>query len=117
MYLNHDQDGKNKWTTYHTAGFGISTTPAQITKAVSLYGEGGVTAIFPNSDFSSPTTEFGGYGLFGFNFNFDQNFCYFIELGGIGSGTTAEKSDNQRIYSNGFFLQVGFKIHFTPKEN
>lgn len=113
QYLNANIDGKNEWTPYYTATLGISNSPTRVSQSIELYGEGGLMMIFPNSDFSDTDQEFGGYGLFGFNFLFDPVFSYFIEVGGVGSGSTAELTDNQRIYANGFFLQVGFKIHFV----
>ena len=116
-YLNHDFEGKNRWTEYFTATAGISSTPTMISKSIELYGEGGVIMVFPNSDFSNSDQEFGGYGLFGFNFLFYPGFSYFIEAGGVGTGSVAELSDNERIYANGFFINVGFKMHFVKKEN
>ena len=115
-YLNYDLEGKNQWTDYYTATAGISSSPSRVSKSIELYGEGGVMMIFPNSDFSDADPGFGGYGLFGFNFLFDPVFSYFIEAGGVGSGSRAELSDNERIYANGFFIQVGFKIHFVKME-
>lgn len=115
MFLNYDQLGENQWTPFYTTAIGISNAPEQVTKAVALYWEGGVMAIFPDSKFARPNTQWAGYGLFGFNFSFDPSFCYFLEAGGIGSGAIADKSDNKRVYSNGFLIQVGFKIHFVPK--
>jgi len=116
-YLDHDFEGKNRWTDYYTATIGLSSTPSRVSKSIELYGEGGLMTVFPNGDFSESDPSFGGYGLFGFNFLFDPVFSYFIELGGVGSGSRAELSDNQRIYANGFFLQVGFKIHFVKSED
>jgi hypothetical protein len=115
QYLNADFNGKNEWRDYYTATFGISSSPARVSESIELYGEGGLMMIFPNSDFSDTDQEFGGYGLFGFNFLFDPAFSYFIEAGGVGSGAVAEGSDNERIYANGFFVQVGFKIHFVKQ--
>ena len=115
-YLNHDLDGKNEWSPYFSGTLGISSQPARVSKSIELYGEGGVVMILPNSEFSASDQEFGGYGLFGFNFLFDPAFSYFIEAGGVGSGAIAELTDNERIYANGFFVQVGFKIHFVKSE-
>lgn len=115
MYLNYDLSSLNKWSPYWNLGLGLANNPVQISSAVNLYGEGGVMYLLPNSDFSSSNGELAGYGVFGFNFNFAPSFCYFMEAGGIGSSAKAEKSDNQRIYSNGFIMQVGLKIHFVAK--
>lgn len=116
LFLDYDLGGKNTWSPFWHFGLGVSSNPVSVSQAVSLYGEGGAMLSLPNSDFSSSSSELGGYGLFGFNFNFSPNFCYFMEAGAIGSGARAEKSDNQRMYSNGFLINVGFKMHFLPKK-
>ena len=36
---------------------------------------------------------------------------YFIEIGGIGTGATADKVANKPIYSNGLMLSTGFRIY------
>jgi hypothetical protein len=55
--------------------------------------------------------DFGGYGLFGFEFNFDPSSKYFIEMGGR-SGGTADKLPTSPLFSNGFMIQTGFRIQF-----
>ncbi len=116
MFLNYDKGGMNDWTPYWTFGLGAGNNPIPLSNAVSIYGEGGVMLILPHSDFSASKEEWGGYGVFGFNFNISPSFCYFMEAGGIGSGATADRSDNHRIYSNGFIMQVGLKVHFGRAE-
>lgn len=44
----------------------------------------------PNADFSDDNA-FGGYGLFGFEFFPIPRYSYFIELGGVGTGSKPEK--------------------------
>jgi len=112
MFLSYDLEGKNQWGPYWHSSVGISSNPVNISERVALYGEGGASFIIPNSDFSTSDSEWAGYGLFGFNFHFAPQFCYFLEAGASGSGAKAEKSDNQRFYANGFIVNVGFKIMF-----
>lgn len=112
-FLDYNYEGRNKWSDFYTFSAGLANRPAMISDKIGLYGGGGVMMILPNKEFSSVKQEWAGYGLFGFNFYFDPGFSYFIEAGSVGSGARAEESDNERIYANGFFFQVGFKIHFV----
>lgn len=110
-YLDYDLEGRNLWSDFYTFSAGLGNSPTMISERIGLYGEGGVMMILPNNKFSTSDQNWGGYGLFGFNFYFYPGFSYFIEAGGIGSGARADRSDNQRIYANGFFMNVGFKLH------
>ena len=53
----------------------------------------------------------GGYGLLGFEFYPHRKGCYFIELGGVGTGATADKIPSSPIYSNGFLISTGIRFH------
>ncbi len=100
----------SEWNAYQTYKLGVTGITTSITKTISLYGEGGLVALLPNGKFSDKSVALGGYGLFGFEFNINKKFCYFLELGGIGSGAVAEKSIYKPVYSNGFTTSVGFRI-------
>jgi len=117
---SHEGVPQNKsestWMTYTTLRFGVVTVAGMIAKSIRLYSEGGVVAIIPDSDLSDEE-NFGGYGVFGFEFfmtNSDKRVysSYFIELGGIGTGATAEKISGKPFYSNGFMISVGWKPYF-----
>jgi hypothetical protein len=77
-------------TTYQNIQLGIRGRRVMVTHNISIYGEGGSFIILPNSDFSSQGSVFGGYGLFGFEFKIVPRFGYFIELGGVSTGATAD---------------------------
>lgn len=98
------------WSHYGAYKAGVTSIGAFISKSIRMYGEGGLVLIVPNKDFSSKSTVFGGYGLFGFSFFVRQNLSYFIEMGGIGTGAVAEKSLYKPIYANGFTTSVGIRI-------
>lgn len=98
--------------TYQNIQLGMRGRSVIVTHNISIYGEGGVFIILPNSDFSSQSFVLGGYGLFGFEFKIVPRFAYFIELGGVGTGATADKIASKPIYSNGFLTNVGLKIGF-----
>lgn len=111
MFLEYIENGETTWEPYLNVTVG-SFTSARISDAVGLYGEGGLIVVFPSDQFSSTSSHFGGYGLFGFEFYFSDSFTYFIEAGGIGVGAVANKVENKPIYSNGFLTSVGCKAKF-----
>ena len=111
MWNEHLLDGKSTWSEYTNASVGVVAMAGEIANIIRLYGEGGVLFIFPNTNFSSASSEVGGYGLFGFEFFFYQKGNYYIEIGGVGTGAVADKINTQPIYSNGLIINVGFRFH------
>jgi len=109
MWLEHIENFETTWTPYSNFQLGIVGFGGSINNFIRLYGEGGVIGILPDSNFSSNDSEFGGYGLFGFEFFFKEAHNYFIELGGVGTGAQANKVLTQPIYSNGFMVNVGYR--------
>jgi hypothetical protein len=66
-------------------------------------------AVLPSS-LSDNGFGFGGYGLFGFEFGSeDPAPRYYIELGGIGSGITANQLPTNPSMANGFMINVGIR--------
>ena len=113
-WLNHlDSESNETWTEFFNNQFGINYHGC-ITNRIGLYAEGGLIILYPNTSFSSKSSEFGGYGLFGFEFFFTEdtkrNPSYFIELGGIGTGAYADKIISNPIYANGFLISVGYRF-------
>ena len=106
-----DKTGTNVWGGYHNIRIGLVGGNFILNKSIRLYGEGGATFLIGNSNFTSKSMAVGGYGLFGFEFYISKGFSYFIELGGIGTGATADKLPSKPIYSNGFLSSVGFRIN------
>lgn len=98
--------------TYRHIRLGTRGRSFLVNHNISVYGEGGVQIIVPGRDLSSKGVAIGGYGLFGFDFRISQRISYFIELGGLGGGATADKIINKPIYSSGFLTNVGMKIGF-----
>ncbi len=111
MWNEHLMDGKSTWSEYTNASVGVVAMAGEIANIIRLYGEGGVLFIFPNANFSTASSEVGGYGLFGFEFFFYQRGNYYIEIGGIGTGAVADKIATEPIYSNGLLINVGFRFH------
>lgn len=114
QWLEHlNDDGHTTWTTYQNLQLGFRGKQDVIKDRLFLYGEGGLLLLLPNSKFSSNKFDFGGYGLFGFEFISLTNFVgYFIEMGGVGTGARADKVANQLIYSNGFLINTGVRFKF-----
>lgn len=100
------------WSPYFNFSLGFIGVGGYIGEHIRLYGEGGVIALLPSDDFSNESSHIGGYGLFGFEFFMSPNRNYFIELGGMGVGATADKIPGEPIYSNGFLTNVGYRYQF-----
>lgn len=110
MYNENIQNLNTTWTPYANISLGLIGVGGMIGDHVRLYGEGGVIGLLPSADFSSKKFEIGGYGLFGFEFFMNKSINYFIELGGVGTGAKADKIAFKPIYSNGFLIDVGFRV-------
>jgi len=113
MWNEHlNLDNVTVWSPYSNLSFGIVGVAGEIRDFMRLYGEGGIITLFPSSTFSTEAFVLGGYGLFGFEFFFNNHNNYFIEIGGIGTGAVAEKVSRKPIYSNGLLINVGYRYQF-----
>lgn len=113
-WLNHIDTGNNeKWTKFSSFQLGLNYINSYSDK-ISLYTEGGIVTIFPNSEFSSINCSIGGYGLFGFEFKFSENSfrnsSFFIEIGGVGTNVSADKIISNPIYFNGMLISTGYRF-------
>jgi hypothetical protein len=97
------------WSPYGMLQLGLVGGDGIVKKNMRFYGEGGVVFIMPNDEFSANSTV-GGYGLFGFEFFLAKPIAFHIEMGGMGTGGTAEKSVGKPIYANGFLTNVGVRL-------
>ena len=109
MWNQHVQDQETTWSPYSNVSLGLVGAGQQIGNSIRLYGEGGIVLLFPSGEFSDESLVLGGYGVFGFEFFMAKFINYYIELGGIGTGATANLVPNKPIYSNGFLINVGFR--------
>lgn len=107
-----NSNSETTWSPYSNFSLGFVQSVGEINDFVRIYGEGGAIWLFPSSQFSSKSIQFGGYGLFGFEFFFDKHFNYFLEAGGVGTGAKADKIEGNPIYSNGFLINVGIRAQF-----
>ncbi len=111
VYNENVQDSITKWTPYTNLSIGLVGASGKIGDYIRLYGEGGILGLFPSNEFSSNQFEFGGYGIFGFEFFMNNSSNYFIEIGGVGTGAIADKIALKPIYSNGLLISTGFRMH------
>ena len=109
-HLNSNSEAT--WSPYSNLSLGFVQSVAEINNSIRLYGEGGAIFLFPSGEFSSKSIQFGGYGLFGFEFFIDRHINYFFEAGGVGTGARADKIVGKPIYSNGFLTNVGVRLQF-----
>jgi len=107
-----NSNSETEWSSYSNLSLGFVQSVGEINDFVRIYGEGGAIWLFPSSEFSSKSIQFGGYGLFGFEFFFDKHLNYFFEAGGVGTGAKADKIAGSPIYSNGFLINVGIRAQF-----
>lgn len=110
LFHEHLKNQSSTWTPYANASLGFLGKVGYVGK-VRLYGEGGFLSLFPSDDFSTETTHFGGYGVFGFEFFFNKSGNYFIEIGGVGTGAKADKMPENPIFSNGLIIGTGFRFY------
>ena len=112
MFYQHPKGNETTWSPYSNITLGVLGVGGKAGEFIRLYGEGGIIVLFPSDEFSTETFAIGGYGVFGFEFYMSHGFNYYIELGGVGTGATADKIPTSPIYSNGFLISTGFRFHF-----
>ena len=112
MFNEHLNNNETTWTPYSNISLGLIGVAGKVGDFIRLYGEGGIVGLFPSDKFSSEEFVFGGYGLFGFEFYMSSKNNYFIEIGGVGTGATADNITNKPIYSNGLLISTGFRTQF-----
>lgn len=112
MFNEYVLNNETEWTPYVNFSLGVVSVGGEVGGFMRLYGEGGVLILLPADEFSSESMEFGGYGLFGFEFFMNKKANYYIEIGGVGTGAKADKIVTKPIYSNGLLISAGFRFHF-----
>lgn len=112
LFHEHPKNAETTWTAYSNASLGVIGVVGYVGN-IRLYSEGGVIGLFPSATFSSESSHFGGYGLFGFEFFFNNRGNYFIEIGGVGTGAKADKLPDKPLFSNGLVIGTGFRFHLS----
>jgi hypothetical protein len=111
-YFEHIVRERTTWTPYHHGRIGIVGYSTIIAGAIRCYGEGGLILLFPSTEFSEKSVIPGGYGHFGFEFLMSDHARYFLEIGGTGTGATADRVPTKPLYSNGFVVAAGVRFSF-----
>lgn len=102
------------WNISWLAKLGLSGSNMILNDTIRIYAEGGALFVFPGTNLSDESWFFGGYGHFGFEFFIPESrwLSYFVELGSIGTGFTAEKITDAPQFVNGFTSKAGIRIYF-----
>lgn len=111
-YFEHIVRERTTWTPYYHGRLGVVGYSAIIAGAIRCYGEGGMILLFPSPEFSEKSVIPGGYGHFGFEFLLSDHALYFIEIGGTGTGATADRVYTDPLFSNGFAVAAGMRFTF-----
>lgn len=106
-YLNGSQI---TWKTYNSWQLGVKGRRPVLEQKLFVTAEGGALFILPNDAFSSQDSDLGIYGLLGIDWVTTDQLTLFMEFGGGGSKTRANKVAASPIFSNGFISQVGLRI-------
>jgi hypothetical protein len=109
--LNYIDTTRYKSVGYKNIKIGLLSSAFILNKSIRLYGEAGVAVLVCPAAITSKNTSYAGYGLFGFEFFISKGFSYYIELGAIGTTTTADNIASVPIFSNGFTTTAGLRVY------
>lgn len=111
--IHPNSNQTSTWSEYSSFNFG-TRYQTLVSNNINLYVEGGPQILLNKGDVSSEKTNFGGYGLFGFEFFLSEesvgNTSYFIELGATGNNSRADKTTTKQKIGNGFITSVGVRF-------
>ena len=104
---------QSTWEQYGDVRLGVLGVSGRVGDFARVYGEGGAVLLIPSAELDDGI-NFGGYGIFGFEFlgQSGSPVSYFFEAGGIGTGARASELLGNPLYANGFVMQAG--IHWYP---
>lgn len=113
-WLTHlNNDGFSTWSAYSSFNYGTRYQKL-ISNNLNIYAEGGPQILINPNSISSEKVNFGGYGLFGFEFFFNDksssNTSCFLELGASGNNSRADKVITKPKIANGFITSVGVRF-------
>ncbi|MEZ4983719.1 MAG: hypothetical protein R2795_01565 [Saprospiraceae bacterium] len=113
----------NHWLTYQQAETSVSTT-YQIVRLgtapmgwfvadrMRVYGEGGVSVLFPSAELSATRQTVGGYGVFGFECFVQEAYgsSLYFEIGGTSAGAQTSSTIEQPSFGAGLLINAGFRL-------
>lgn len=111
-----DDAGNETWVRYGHGRLVLEGGAKLRGAPMRLYGFGGAMVVVPPSSLSDTGGFLGGVGGFGFELRFrqpegDGPVTYFLELGGVGIGASANKLPAHPIFANGFLTTAGLRIY------
>jgi hypothetical protein len=98
------------WDAYYYGRLQIELTGPQL-GPVRTYAFAGAILLGVPSDLSSTEIDIGGVGGFGFEFLLGRYSSYFVELGALGTGATADHLVDSPTFANGFLITVGSRFY------
>ncbi|MGB1318781.1 MAG: hypothetical protein ACPG5W_11260 [Flavobacteriales bacterium] len=120
-FLPHlNNDSLSTWTAYHSLNFG-TRYQFTVSNTINVYVELGSQILISPSSISSEQFNFGGYGAIGFEvfvvkpvedsaYFTTANTSFFIELGGAGNNSKADRVLTKPKIATGFSTSVGFRF-------
>ena len=103
------------WSKFSSHRVGLVGNGGWNSDTVRLYGEFGGLLVLPDSSFSGDMTQWGIYGLFGFEFFFIDEanpVSYYLEAGSNGLFACADKLPDDPRYYSGFCTKTGLRFYF-----
>jgi hypothetical protein len=111
MFLEHNENGLDTWSPYGQFTLGLTGWGMDLPGGLRAYGEGGLAFLTLN-ELSSKPVSLGGYGAFGLEYKVGGPMMFFLEMGGMGTGATADQLPGQPIVSNGFWASGGLVVYW-----
>jgi hypothetical protein len=110
--------GNQTWDPFYHGRIVVEVGPGYLRGVpIRPYGFGGVQAILLPSNLSSNHVAMGGLGGFGAELAFmapgrqTGPVTYFMELGGVGTGATANKLGGDPSVASGFLISAGLRVY------
>jgi hypothetical protein len=101
---------QDTWAPYYYGRLQLELTGPQL-GPVLTYAFAGAILVGAPSDLSSTEVNVGGLGGFGFEFLIGRYSSYYVELGALGTGATADRLVDSPIFANGFLITVGSRFY------
>lgn len=120
-YVFHpDNQGSTTTSAYWNMNFG-TRYQFVVVENINFYVEAGSQMLINPSTVSSEQFNFGGYGLAGMEIfiseNLNKNLSFFLEMGGAGNNSRADKLPTQPKLATGFHASVGVAYSIRIKKS
>jgi hypothetical protein len=111
-WLTHQQAETTVSSPYQVVRLGTAPVGWFVANRMRVYGEGGVSVLFPNAEFSAARQVVGGYGVFGFECFVQEAWgsSLYFEIGGTSAGAQAREVSGQPTFGAGLLINAGFRV-------